>query len=89
MDFNRDALKIGYSRDRKNNVKYIEAGIELQRERQEVKKDKNVAFVWDKPHLYHQVNPIALSGTGEILYKYQIPINTSIDQKELRWHKAE
>jgi len=73
-----------------DNVKYIEAGIELQRERQEVKKDKNVVFVWDKPYLYHQVNPIALSGTGEILYKYQIPMNNaSIDQKELRWHKAE
>jgi len=73
-----------------DNVKYIEAGIELQRERQEVKKDKNVVFVWDKPYLYHQVNPIALSDTGEILYKYQIPINNaSIDHKELRWHKAE
>lgn len=73
-----------------DRVKYIEAGEETERIRKKVTPGEYVEFVWDKPYFSHQIDPVALTESGERLYVYDYGKYTNfIDQKELRWHEAE
>jgi hypothetical protein len=73
-----------------DRVAYIEAGEETERIRKKVTQGEYVEFVWDKSYFPHQIDPIALTESGEKLYVYDYGKYTNFtDQKELRWHEAE
>ncbi len=72
------------------DVAYIEAGADLERERKEVKKGELIVFTWDSALFVHEIIPIAYSQNGIELYRYGYPEGTNhLDDREIRWHKVE
>jgi hypothetical protein len=74
-----------------NEVAYIEAGRELEREKQEINQGERISFLFPYSKQIDRLNAIAFNEDGEELYYYGYPENTNhIDLNEdLRWHKIE
>lgn len=73
-----------------DNVAYIEAGPDQNRERKLVQKDQLVIFSWDNALFVHEILPIAYSEDGTELYRYGYPEGTTyLDDSEIRWHKVQ
>lgn len=74
-----------------DKVFYIEAGPESDRIKKKVENGKYIIFEWEKAYFVHDVNPIALSESGDKLYMYGYnPLTPNfLDGKELRWHRIQ
>ncbi|MCD8510427.1 MAG: hypothetical protein LRY73_11560 [Bacillus sp. (in: Bacteria)] len=69
------------------DVAYIEAGRELKRERQEVKKGESVTFLFPYSKQIDHLNAIAFNEDGEKLYYYGYPNNQIFpNYKDLKWY---
>lgn len=69
------------------NVKFIEAGSSLDRQRKSITLNETVIFTWDKV-IDNNLDAIALSKDNSEMYKYQYnPEHLNVtDSKELRWY---
>lgn len=81
---------IGFETDLED-IYYIEAGPEENRIRKKIKKNEPLILSWDKAYYGHQLNAVALSKEGEILYRmgnheYNASRKPSDD---VRWFKEE
>ncbi|OIJ20180.1 hypothetical protein BKP45_10210 [Anaerobacillus alkalidiazotrophicus] len=74
-----------------NEVAYIEAGRELEREKQKINQGERISFLFPYNKQIDHLNALALNEDGEELYYYGYPENKNhIDLNEdLRWHKIE
>ena len=70
------------------DVKYIEAGPKLARQRKDIDLTNTVIFVWDEA--LSDLNPIAFNQENKQLYKYMYdPAHPNfIDQKDLKWYQS-
>ncbi len=65
-----------------SRVAAITAGPPGQRRTQAVRPANTVVFVWRRGENFASLNPVALSKTGQILYRYRSPASSS----PLRWY---
>ncbi|MBP1926710.1 hypothetical protein J2Z76_002580 [Sedimentibacter acidaminivorans] len=69
------------------NVVFIEAGKETQRNKKNVENGELVTFVWDEALFVHDIKPIALSKDNRELYRYGYPLGTrTFRDKDLKWY---
>lgn len=78
---------IGFETDIKN-VKYIEAGRGIERIKKEIDPKEPIFFCWDEVVRIKEINALALSENGELLYRYGYPENgIYFDMaEELKWY---
>ncbi|HDK27316.1 MAG TPA: hypothetical protein ENG48_09585 [Candidatus Atribacteria bacterium] len=86
---NREAITILAVKSYDDEIAYIEAGTDIDREKKEIRKDETVVFLWEKPFYIDNINPIALSRNNKLCYRYGYPEDTNIFRaEELKWHKV-
>lgn len=69
------------------NVVFIEAGKETQRNKKNIENGELVTFVWDEALFVHDIKPIALSKDNRELYRYGYPLGTrTFRDKDLKWY---
>lgn len=70
------------------DVKFIEAGKNLDMQRKAIGINETVIFEWNKRLTINDINAVALSKDNLQLYKYQYNLEhkTYIDPKQLRWY---
>lgn len=69
-----------------NNVAYIEAGVQPNRERKEIKEGQTISFWFD--HYVSRPDIEAFDAQGKELYYYGYPKNTSeFSSNNFSWHK--
>lgn len=69
------------------NIKFIEAGLDSERQRKNISLNETVIFTWDKV-INSNINAIAFDKDNNQVYKYGYnPEHLSfVDLKELRWY---
>lgn len=71
-------------------VAYIQAGPTTDRIKKEISAKEPVIFSWNKEIDINNLNPIALSKDGKILYEYRYPKNTtSVSSEDLKWYPVD
>lgn len=71
---------------RDGNLSYIEMGPTSDRIRLYAIDSNPMVFHWDKPIRWNDLNGIAYSKNGKILYEFRYPRNTnSINPSDIRW----
>lgn len=71
-------------------VKYIEAGLGLEREKVPILLSETVIFEWDKKLPWNDLGAVALDKDNRKLYRYGYPQNTSFFKSEdLRWYQID
>lgn len=70
------------------NVKYIEAGKGIERIKKEIDLNEPIFFYWDEAVRFKDINAIALSENGELLFRYGHSKNGSYTDmtEDLRWY---
>jgi hypothetical protein len=69
------------------NVAFIEAGKETQRNKKNIVNGKLVTFVWDEALFSHDINPVALAKDNIELYRYGYPLGTTIHRDtDMKWY---
>lgn len=69
------------------NVAFIEAGKEHERNKKDVKKGELVTFVWDEALFSHNIEPVALSKDNSELYRYGYSLGTTyFRDQDLKWY---
>lgn len=70
------------------DIEYIEIGPETHRIKKAVEDDKLIIFSWEEAINHNDLNPVALSADGQILYEYRYANNTNIIKLEdLKWYR--
>lgn len=86
---NREAITILAVKSYDDEITYIEAGTDIDREKKEIRKDETVVFLWEKPFYIDNINPVALSRDNKPCYRYGYPEDTNIFRaEELKWYKV-
>lgn len=71
------------------NVAFIEAGKESERNKKSVRKGELVTFVWDEALFLHNIEPVALSSDNNKLYRYGYPLGTTyLSDQDVKWHSV-
>ncbi|WP_062105542.1 hypothetical protein [Bacillus niameyensis] len=69
-------------------VAYIEAGVEPNVERKEIRKGERISFMFPFSEQIDFLSPTAFNKEGKKLYYYGYPKDTNVIQREdLKWHK--
>ncbi len=76
-------------RVRSARVAAIAAGPPGQRSTQKVHRSQTVVFVWRHGESFSSLNPVALSNTGQRLYRYRYPNRSSVSSSALRWYPVQ
>nr|WP_106779267.1 hypothetical protein [Lysinibacillus timonensis] len=85
-DHNEGALLSVISFD--EDVAYIEAGIEPNIERKEIKKGERISFLYSSSQPLYSLYPVALNKEGKILYYYGYPKDSNIiSSEDLKWYR--
>ena len=68
-------------------VAYIQVGPTTDRIKKEITVKEPVIFSWNKEIDINNLNPVALSKDGKVLYEYRYPKNTtSVSSEDLKWY---
>ena len=71
-------------------VAYIEAGVEPNMERKEIKKGERISFLFPFSEQIDFLYPAAFNNDGKKLYYYGYPKDTTIIRSDdLKWHKID
>ncbi|MBE4909801.1 hypothetical protein IMZ08_17340 [Bacillus luteolus] len=70
-------------------VAYIEAGVEPNRERKEIRIGEPITFIFSFSKQIDHLNPVATNKDGEELYYFGEPENATYTNlnEDIRWHK--
>ena len=70
------------------DVAYIEIGPENHRIKKSVESDNLLIFSWEEAIRFNDLNPIALSADGQLLYEYRYATDTNVIKLEdLKWYR--
>lgn len=69
-----------------SQVAAIAAGPPGKRRTKRVQPSKTVVFAWRHGEDFASLNPVALSKTGAMLYRYRYPTRSTVSSSQLRWY---